>query len=111
MVRLRFAPSPTGFLHIGGLRTALYSWIFSKKNKGRFIFRLEDTDQNRLVEEAEKNLIQMLNWAGINIDEGPGIGGDFGPYRQSERLHIYHQYVVVRSMMLIVELVLDSLLP
>ena len=72
MVRLRFAPSPTGFLHIGGLRTALFSWLFTKKNKGSFIFRLEDTDRNRLVEEAEENLIRMLDWAGIDIDEEIG---------------------------------------
>ncbi|MDP6637669.1 MAG: glutamate--tRNA ligase [SAR324 cluster bacterium] len=93
MVRLRFAPSPTGFLHIGGLRTALFSWLFTKKNKGSFIFRLEDTDRNRLVEEAEENLIRMLDWAGIDIDEGPGIGGDYGPYRQSERLQLYREHV------------------
>ena len=93
MVRLRFAPSPTGFLHIGGLRTALFSWLFARQNQGSFIFRLEDTDRNRLVEAAESNLLKMLEWAGLDIDEGPGIGGDFGPYRQSERLEIYRDHV------------------
>ena len=93
MVRLRFAPSPTGFLHIGGLRTALFSWLFARQNQGSFIFRLEDTDRNRLVEAAESNLLKMLEWAGLDIDEGPGIGGEFGPYRQSERLEIYRDHV------------------
>ena len=93
MVRLRFAPSPTGFLHIGGLRTALFSWLCARQNQGSFIFRLEDTDRNRLVEAAESNLLKMLEWAGLDIDEGPEIGGDFGPYRQSERLEIYRDHV------------------
>ncbi len=93
MVRLRFAPSPTGFLHVGGLRTALFCWLYARQQSGKFIFRLEDTDQKRLVEGAEKDLIHMLEWAGIELDEGPGIGGDFGPYRQSERLEIYKQHV------------------
>ncbi|MGB0363343.1 MAG: glutamate--tRNA ligase, partial [bacterium] len=93
MVRLRFAPSPTGFLHIGGLRTALFSWLCARQNQGSFIFRLEDTDRNRLVEAAESNLLKMLEWAGLVIDEGPGIGGEFGPYRQSERLEIYRDHV------------------
>ena len=74
MFRLRFAPSPTGFLHIGGLRTALFSWLCARQNQGSFIFRLEDTDRNRLVEAAESNLLKMLEWAGLDIDEGPGIG-------------------------------------
>ena len=93
MARLRFAPSPTGYLHVGGLRTALYSWLFARRNKGSFIFRLEDTDRSRLVEGAEEDLIRMLRWCGLDIDEGPDMGGDFGPYRQSERLELYHQYV------------------
>ena len=93
MVRLRFAPSPTGFLHIGGLRTALFSWLCARQNQGSFIFRLEDTDRNRLVEAAESNLLKMLEWAGLDIDEGPGIGSEFGPYRQSERLEIYRDHV------------------
>lgn len=91
-VRVRFAPSPTGFLHIGGLRTALYNYLFAKHNGGTFVLRIEDTDQARYVEGAEQDIIDSLNWAGITIDEGPGIGGDFGPYRQSERKDLYHKY-------------------
>ena len=91
-MRLRFAPSPTGYLHVGGLRTALYNFFLAKQSKGSLILRIEDTDQNRLVKNAEKNLIQMLSWAGINFDEGPHIQGDYGPYRQSERLFIYQKY-------------------
>ena len=88
-IRLRFAPSPTGLLHVGGLRTALYNYFFAKRSNGKLILRIEDTDQNRLVEKAEEELIDMLLWAGIKFDEGPHIGGDYGPYRQSERLSIY----------------------
>ena len=90
--RLRFAPSPTGYLHVGGLRTALYNFFYSQKNNGELILRIEDTDQNRLVKNAEQNLISMLEWSGIKFDEGPHIGGEFGPYRQSERLSIYKKY-------------------
>ena len=92
MVRTRFAPSPTGYLHVGGLRTALYSYLIAKKNKGTFILRIEDTDQTREVEHAVENLIDSLNWAGIEFDEGPIKGGPYGPYVQSERLDIYHKY-------------------
>ncbi len=92
MVRLRFAPSPTGYLHIGGLRTALFSYLYAKQQNGSFVFRLEDTDQQRLVEGSEQDLLKMLKWAGLEIDEGPGIGGDYGPYRQSERLETYQKY-------------------
>jgi glutamyl-tRNA synthetase len=87
--RVRFAPSPTGFLHIGGLRTALYNYLFTKNKNGKLILRIEDTDRKRFVEGAIENLIDTLNWAGINFDEGPGVGGDYAPYLQSERLHIY----------------------
>jgi len=93
MIRTRFAPSPTGFLHVGGLRTALYSFLFAKKNLGQFILRIEDTDQSRLVQEATSKLISALNWAGVSCDEGPQVGGNFGPYVQSERLSIYHDYI------------------
>ena len=89
MVRLRFAPSPTGLLHVGGLRTALFCWFYVRQHAGQFIFRLEDTDQKRLVEGAENDLVRMLEWAGIDLDEAPEIGGNYGPYRQSERLEIY----------------------
>ncbi len=91
-VRLRFAPSPTGPLHIGGVRTALYNYLFAKKSKGKFILRIEDTDQNRYVAGAEKYIIDSLSWCGIEFDEGPEIGGEFGPYRQSERKKIYEKY-------------------
>ena len=77
MVRLRFAPSPTGYLHVGGLRTALFSFLYAQQQGGRFLFRLEDTDQQRLVEGSEQDLLQMLQWAGVNCDEGPNIGGEY----------------------------------
>ncbi|HMB62812.1 MAG TPA: glutamate--tRNA ligase [Eudoraea sp.] len=91
-VRARFAPSPTGPLHIGGLRTALFNYLFAKKNHGDFILRIEDTDQNRHVEGAEQYIIDALHWCGIPFDEGPGKNGGFGPYRQSERTSLYRQY-------------------
>ncbi len=91
-VRVRFAPSPTGPLHIGGVRTALFNYLFAKKNQGTFVLRIEDTDQNRYVEGAEKYIIDALNWCGIPYDEGPGKNETFGPYRQSERKHLYKQY-------------------
>ena len=91
--RVRFAPSPTGYLHIGGLRTALYNYLFAKNQQGKIILRIEDTDRKRFVEGAIENLIDTLNWAGINFDEGPNTGGDSGPYLQSERLHIYKDHI------------------
>ncbi len=91
-VRVRFAPSPTGRLHVGGLRTALYNYLFAKHCNGRIILRIEDTDRTRLVENAQENLLNSLSWAGIKFDEGPGIGGEYGPYIQSERLDIYSKY-------------------
>ncbi|XP_072463462.1 nondiscriminating glutamyl-tRNA synthetase EARS2, mitochondrial [Notamacropus eugenii] len=90
-VRVRFAPSPTGFMHLGGLRTALYNYIFAKKYKGSFILRLEDTDQTRLVPGAAENIEDMLEWAGILPDESPRRGGPVGPYQQSQRLELYAQ--------------------
>ncbi|MAU71144.1 MAG: glutamate--tRNA ligase [Pseudozobellia sp.] len=90
--RVRFAPSPTGPLHIGGVRTALFNYLFTKKNGGDFILRIEDTDQNRYVDGAEQYIIDSLNWCGIPFDEGPGKEGKFGPYRQSERKSLYRQY-------------------
>ncbi|XP_068421863.1 nondiscriminating glutamyl-tRNA synthetase EARS2, mitochondrial isoform X2 [Eschrichtius robustus] len=90
-VRVRFAPSPTGFLHLGGLRTALYNYIFAKKHRGSFILRLEDTDQTRLVPGAAENIEDMLEWAGIPPDESPRRGGPAGPYLQSQRLALYAQ--------------------
>ncbi len=91
-VRVRFAPSPTGPLHIGGVRTALYNYLFAKKHQGDFILRIEDTDQNRFVEGAEPYIINSLNWCGIPYDEGPGKEGKYGPYRQSERAHLYRAF-------------------
>ena len=91
-MRLRFAPSPTGPLHIGGVRTALYNYLLAKKNNGKFILRIEDTDQNRFVSGAEKYIQEALEWCGIIPDESPFIGGPFGPYRQSERKHLYRKY-------------------
>lgn len=91
--RVRFAPSPTGPLHVGGVRTALFSYLFAKKNKGVFILRIEDTDQNRYVEGSETYIQNALEWAGMIPDEGPSNGGAFGPYRQSERKAIYQQHI------------------
>ncbi|XP_053653453.1 nondiscriminating glutamyl-tRNA synthetase EARS2, mitochondrial [Cherax quadricarinatus] len=92
-VRARFAPSPTGNLHLGGLRTALYNFLFAKSNKGKFILRIEDTDQTRLVPHAARKLENMLSWAKIYPDESPVVGGPFGPYVQSQRLSLYNNYV------------------
>ncbi len=91
-VRVRFAPSPTGPLHIGGVRTALYNYLFAKKNRGTFILRIEDTDQTRFVEGAEDYIIDSLKWCGIRIDEGIYEGGNYGPYRQSDKKSVYRQY-------------------
>lgn len=91
-VRVRFAPSPTGPLHIGGVRTALFNYLFAKKHNGDFVLRIEDTDQNRYVEGAEDYIVKSLNWCGIPFDEGPGKNEKIGPYRQSERKHLYKQY-------------------
>ena len=91
-VRVRFAPSPTGALHIGGMRTALYNYLLARQNNGTMILRIEDTDQTRYVPGAEEYILKSLQWAGIKIDEGVGVGGPHAPYRQSERKHIYQQY-------------------
>ena len=91
-VRVRFAPSPTGPLHIGGVRTALYNYLFAKKNEGKMILRIEDTDQSRFVLGAEKHIIDSLKWCGIELDESVIDGGDYGPYKQSERQAIYQPY-------------------
>ncbi len=91
-VRVRFAPSPTGSLHIGGLRTALFNWLFARHYGGRFILRIEDTDQKRFDPTALQTLVEALRWAGLEWDEGPEVGGDFGPYVQSERLEQYQQW-------------------
>ena len=91
-IRTRFAPSPTGFLHVGGLRTALYNYLFTKQNNGKFILRIEDTDQNRYVENSAENLVYILSKFGFNYDVGPGREDENGPYVQSKRLNIYKKY-------------------
>ncbi|MGI9541266.1 MAG: glutamate--tRNA ligase, partial [Flavobacteriaceae bacterium] len=91
--RVRFAPSPTGPLHIGGLRTALFNYLFARKEKGSFILRVEDTDQNRYVNGSEEYIQEALEWCGMQPDEGPKNGGEYGPYRQSERKKIYAEYI------------------
>jgi glutamyl-tRNA synthetase len=91
-VRVRFAPSPTGGLHLGGVRTVLYNYLFAKKHNGKFILRIEDTDQSRYVPGAEQYIIDCLNWCGLTPDEGPHVGGEHAPYRQSERKALYRQY-------------------
>src|SRR3989338_2513131 len=100
MIRTRFAPSPTGYLHVGGLRTALYSYLFAKKNKGKFLLRIEDTDRERYVADGVANILKSLYWAGIAPDEGVVLkkneidqNGKNGPYIQSERLLIYKEHV------------------
>lgn len=93
VVRVRFAPSPTGWLHIGGARTALYNFLFARKNKGKFILRIEDTDRSRSTEEAIEKIIEDLGWLGLEWDEGPEKGGPFGPYRQTERDSIYREHL------------------
>ena len=91
-VRVRFAPSPTGPLHMGGVRTALYNYLFAKKHSGTFIIRVEDTDQARFVEGAQDYILDAMKWCGIMPTEGPGLGGDYGPYVQSERKGLYRPY-------------------
>lgn len=91
-VRVRFAPSPTGPLHMGGVRTALFNYLFARKHGGDFILRIEDTDQTRFVPGAEEYILESLNWCGLTPDEGPGTAGEYGPYRQSERKDLYKKY-------------------
>ena len=92
MVRVRFAPSPTGYLHIGGARTALYNWMFARKHGGRFILRIEDTDQKRTVKGAIEAIMDGLRWLGLDWDEGPDVGGPYGPYIQSQRAALYREW-------------------
>ncbi|CDK29831.1 unnamed protein product [Kuraishia capsulata CBS 1993] len=94
-VRTRFAPSPTGYLHLGSLRTALYNYLLARSTGGSFLLRLEDTDQKRLVPDAEERIYRDLHWLGLDHDEGPVVGGEFGPYRQSERGAIYEKYIQI----------------
>lgn len=91
-VRVRIAPSPTGYLHVGSARTALFNWLFARKHGGKFVVRVEDTDRTRFNPEAIPDLVASLRWLGLDWDEGPEVGGDYGPYVQSERLHLYQRY-------------------
>src|SRR5215831_2984623 len=92
-VRVRFAPSPTGFLHVGGARTALFNWLFARHNGGTFVLRIEDTDKSREKAEAVRVIYDGLRWLGLDWDEGADRGGDYGPYFQSERTEIYERYL------------------
>ncbi|MGE5397446.1 MAG: glutamate--tRNA ligase, partial [Chitinophagales bacterium] len=92
-IKVRFAPSPTGPLHIGGARSALFNFLLAQNQKGTLLLRIEDTDLERSKTEYEREIVDSLNWLGINWDEGIDVGGDNGPYRQTDRLDIYHQYV------------------
>lgn len=93
MTVTRFAPSPTGYLHIGGARTALFNWLYARHTGGKFILRIEDTDTRRNTPTAMQQVIDDLKWVGLDWDEGPQVGGDNGPYLQSERLDIYNGYI------------------
>ncbi len=90
--RTRFAPSPTGYIHVGNVRSALYPWLLARQNNGKFIVRIEDTDQNRFVDGATELILDTLTWLGLTWDEGPEVGGDYGPYFQTQRKNIYHQW-------------------
>ena len=92
-VRVRFAPSPTGFFHIGSARTALFNWLYARHTGGVFVLRIEDTDKERNSEQFLQVIYDSLSWLGLNWDEGPGVGGAYGPYRQSERADIYREYL------------------
>ena len=92
MVRVRFAPSPTGYLHLGNTRTALFNWLFARRQKGRFVLRIEDTDAERSGDIYIDQIMSDLRWLGLDWDEGPDIGGEFGPYKQSNRLGSYKEY-------------------
>ncbi len=92
-IRVRFAPSPTGYLHIGGARTALFNWLFARHHVGKFVLRIEDTDRTRNTEEAAAAIYEGLQWLGLDWDEGLHVGGDFGPYLQSQRTDIYERYL------------------
>src|SRR5690606_26503673 len=91
--RVRYAPSPTGHLHIGGARTALFDYLFARKEQGAFIIRFEDTDQTRHMESGIKSQLSRLKWLGLDWDESVDVGGPYGPYRQTERLHLYEPYI------------------
>src|SRR5512142_3234240 len=91
-MRVRFAPSPTGRLHVGNARTALFNWLLARGSGGTFILRIEDTDVERSTRESEEAILRDVRWLGLDWDEGPDVGGPHGPYRQSERTHLYESY-------------------
>src|SRR6478609_2776798 len=91
-MRVRFAPSPTGALHVGNARTALFNWLLARGHDGTFVLRIEDTDAERSTKQSETSILEDLRWLGLEWDEGPDVGGPCGPYRQSERLHLYTSY-------------------
>jgi len=91
-VRVRFAPSPTGWLHVGGARTAYFNWLYARKGRGTFVLRIEDTDADRSSDASERGVLDDLRWLGLQWDEGPDLGGPYGPYRQSERLALYREH-------------------
>ena len=91
-VRVRFAPSPTGFLHVGSARTALFNWLYARQHGGQFVLRIEDTDLARSTKESVEGILEGMRFLGLDWDEGPGVGGEFGPYFQTERLELYRQY-------------------
>src|SRR5690554_475254 len=91
-IRVRFAPSPTGYLHIGGARTALFNWLYAKHNNGTFVLRIEDTDRVRSTTDAVKAIFDGMKWLGLNWDEGPEVGGQYGPYFQMQRIDTYQKY-------------------
>jgi glutamyl-tRNA synthetase len=97
-VKVRFAPSPTGNLHVGGARTALFNWLFAKSMGGQMVLRVEDTDASRSTRESEEAMLEDLRWLGITYEEGPDVGGPNGPYRQSERKEIYNKKLQVRRL-------------
>ncbi|NBD36817.1 MAG: glutamate--tRNA ligase, partial [Chloroflexi bacterium] len=90
-VRVRFAPSPTGHPHIGNIRTVVFNWLYARQNNGAFVLRIEDTDRSRYVEDSVQVITDSLRWLGMDWDEGPGVGGDYGPYVQSARLKLYRE--------------------
>ena len=90
-IRVRFAPSPTGSLHIGGARTAYFNWLFARQHQGKFILRIDDTDVARSTEASAAQIIDGMQWLGLDHDEGPDVGGEYGPYRQSERYELYRK--------------------
>ena len=97
MIRTRFAPSPTGFLHIGGARTALFNWLFAKKHSGQFVLRIEDTDQERSQESYARMLYEDMEWLELDTDENPAKGGSYGPYTQSHRMKLFTRVFVLRN--------------